>query len=409
MHFCKLIAVFAGPFLAFAAVDRNWPQWQGPDRTGISVETGLLKQWPKAGPAVVWSINGLGQGYGTTAIQGDRIYIQGTQGAKSIVFCLNRADGKIIWTRPLGPGVDDKDRGGGPRGTPTVDGSRVYALTENGDLACLNTQDGAVFWAFNILTKFKGSNIKWHISESPLVDGNNLIVTPGGPNATIVALDKMSGKTIWATTELSDAAGYSSCIVADIQGVRTIMTLTAGAGVGIRASDGRLMWWYDRVSNKIANIATPIFSQDKVFYTSAYNTGCALLRLKADNGLVKFEEIYFSREMMNHHGGVMLVNGFLYGFSNEILTCMEFETGKVRWKARSVGKGTLTYADGNLYLVSENNIVGLAEANPSAYIEKSRFEIADQGRNSWSHPVICDGKLYIRNQGVLACYDIKAK
>jgi outer membrane protein assembly factor BamB len=187
------------------------------------------------------------------------------------------------------------------------------------------------------------------------------------------------------------------------------MTLTSKAGVGVRAKDGKLMWRYEKVANRTANITTPIFFKDKVFYTSAYNTGCALLRLKAENGEVKAEEVYFSKEMMNHHGGVVLVNGYLYGFSNAILTCMEFETGKVMWKDRSVGKGCLTYADGMLFLIGEGNTVGLAVAASDGYAEKGRFSIADQGWPSWAHPVVCGSKLYIRNQGVLACYDIKAK
>jgi outer membrane protein assembly factor BamB len=241
------------------------------------------------------------------------------------------------------------------------------------------------------------------------VDGNNLIVTPGGPGASLVALDKLTGKTVWTTKELSDPAGYSSCIVADVQGVRTIMTLTARAGVGVRASDGKLMWRYDKVANRTANITTPLYHNDKVFYTTAYSTGCALLRLKAEDGLVKAEEVYFSREMMNHHGGVVLLNGYLYGFSNTILTCMELETGKVLWRDRSVGKGCLTYADGDLYLLGEGHIVGLAQASPAGYVEKGRFTIPDHGWPSWAHPVVCDGRLYIRNQGDLTCYVVEAK
>jgi outer membrane protein assembly factor BamB len=217
----------------------------------------------------------------------------------------------------------------------------------------------------------------------------------------------MTGKTIWTSGDLGDPAGYSSCIAVDVGGVRTIIGLTSLAGVGVRASDGKLMWSYPSVANRTANITTPIFHQNKVFYTSAYGTGCALLGLKTEGGEVKAQEIYFSKEMQNHHGGVVLVGSHLYGFSNAILTCMEFETGKAMWKDRSVGKGSLTFADGHLYLFSENNVVGLAEATPEGYKEKGRFTIEDQGRPSWAHPVVCEGKLYIRNQGVLACYDVR--
>lgn len=386
----------------------DWPQWHGPNRTALSTETGLVKTWPTAGPPVVWSITGLGEGYGSVAIKGDRIFVQGVKTGQSSVFCLNRADGKTVWATALGPRLG-QDRGPGPRGTPTVENDRLYALTEGGDLGCLKATDGSIVWQRNILKDFGGRNPKWLISESPLIDGERLIVMPGGEGAGIVALDKATGKTIWTTKELSDEAGYSSCIASDIAGVRTIVGFTSRAGVGVRASDGKLMWRYEQVSNRTANIATPVVHDNKVFYTSAYGTGCALLGLKAQGGEVKAEEIYFNREMMNHHGGVVLINGYLYGFNNAILTCIEFATGKMIWRDRSVGKGTLTYADGLLYLLSETNVVGLAEASPSGYKELGRFQIADQGWPSWAHPVVCGGKFYIRNQGTLACYDIKGR
>jgi len=406
-----MILVLAGTVVTLGAQSTtvsDWPQWRGPDRNGLSKETGLLKEWPANGPTRMWSISNLGAGYGTVAIKGDRIFVQSLVGRQSAAISLNRADGKLIWSRALGA-AGNNDRGPGPRSTPTVDGDRVYVLTENGDLACLRAQDGTPVWQRNILREFNGGNIPWDISESPLVDGNNVIVTPGGRGAGVVALDKMTGKTVWASKELSDDAGYASIIVADVQGVRTLMTLTGRAGVGIRANDGKLMWKYTRVANGTANIATPIFHDNKVFYTSDYGTGGALLQLTAKAGDVAAQEIYFTRELKNHHGGVVLVNGYLYGFNSSILTCLEFATGKMMWRDRSVGKGSLTYADGNLYILSEDNVVGMAEATPAGYREKGRFRIADQGLPSWAHPVVSGGRLYIRNQATLASYDIRAK
>jgi outer membrane protein assembly factor BamB len=390
------------------APEAEWPQWRGPLRNGISSATGLLKQWPEKGPAAVWSITNLGEGYGSLAIRADRIYVQGTKGAESAVFCLNRADGKTIWSVSLGPKVDE-GRGNGPRSTPTLDGDRVYVLTENGDLACLRERDGSRVWGKNILKEYGASNPRWLISESPLVDGNKLIVSPGGAGAGIVALDKMTGAEIWRAKELSDRAGYSSSILAEVGGVRGYINFTSSAAVGVRASDGKLMWSYTNVANRTANCTTPIFADNKVFFSSAYNTGGALLNLTAQGGEVKAQEAYFTREMMNHHGGMVLVNGYLYGFSNAILTCIEFNTGKVMWKDRSVGKGSLTYADGMLYLLGEKQLVGLAEANPNAYVEKGRFPINDLGLDSWAHPVVLGGNLYIRNQNELTCYDVKGK
>jgi outer membrane protein assembly factor BamB len=394
--------------LSVASAAADWPQWRGPQRNGISTETGLLKTWPAAGPALLWSINNIGQGYGSISVKGDRLFVQGSTATASVLYCLNRSDGKVIWQASLGRKLDE-GRGNGPRGTPTVDLDRVYVLTENGDLACLQVRDGSPIWRRNILKDFNGSNPNWLISESPLVDGNRLIVTPGGSGAAIVALDKMTGQTLWESKGLSDPAHYASCIAADVGGVRTIMGFTSRAAVGLKASDGTLMWSYKPVANGTANIATPVFSENKVFYTSAYGTGAALLSLKPQGGTVSAEEVYFTKDMQNHHGGVVLVNGYLYGFSNNILTCLEFGTGKKMWQDRSVGKGAVTFADGNLYMLSENNVVGLAEASSTGYHERGRFTIPDQGWPSWAHPVVSDGRLYLRNQGWLAAYDIKAR
>ncbi|MBI3049618.1 MAG: PQQ-like beta-propeller repeat protein [Acidobacteria bacterium] len=390
---------------ALQAQTTDWLQWRGPSRSGVSPETGLLREWPASGPPRVWSAANLGAGFGSVAVSGDRVFAQGMQKTQSVVTALNRADGKVVWMRPVGRAVDNY-MGPGPRGTPTVDGNRLYVLTENGDLACLRVQDGTVVWQRNVLQEFGGRNIGWLISESPLVDGDRVIVTPGGRGAGMAALDKMTGRTVWVTKELSDPAGYASPIVADVQGVRTIMTLTGEAGVGVRAVDGRLMWRYERVANNTANITTPIFHDNKVFYSSNYGVGGVLLTLRAEGGEVRAQEAYFTREMQNHHGGIVLVNGYLYGFSNAILTCLEFATGKVMWRHRSVGKGSLAYADGHLYLLSENNVVGLAEATPAGYREKGRFTIPDQGWPSWAHPAVSGGRLYIRNQGILTAYNI---
>lgn len=384
----------------------DWPQWRGPKRDGLSTETGLLKQWPSGGPKQLWSVEGLGSGYGTVAIAGDRIYVQGAWNRRSGVQALDRASGKTLWTVAIGP-EGDNDRGDGPRSTPTVEGGRLWVMTEMGDLVCLETSGGREVWRKNALRDFKGRNPGWLLSESPLLDTGKLILTPGGPGACIVALDPETGKWIWSSQELSDSAGYASCIVCEVGGVRCYTTLTSDAGVGVRASDGKLMWRYQKPANDVANCTTPVFGKDKVFYSSAYGTGGGVLALTASGGVVKSSELWFNRDMMNHHGGVVLVNGFLYGFSNSILTCLDFETGKVMWKDRSVGKGSLTYADGRLYLLGEGQTAGMADATPEGYRERGRFSIPDHGKPSWAYPVVCDGRLYIRNQGQLQCFDVK--
>ena len=385
----------------------DWLQWRGPGRTGVSAETGLLRQWPPSGPPQLWTAQNLGQGYGSLAVANDRVFVQGLRNRQSVVSAVKLSDGHDLWSKSLGPGGQN-DRGDGPRSTPTVDGDRLYVLTENGDLACL-TLEGTPVWQRNILRDFGGRNIPWLISESPLVDGDRVIVSPGGPKAGMVALDKMTGATVWTSRDLSDEAGYASAIVADVQGVRTIITYTAEAGVGVRMSDGKLMWRHTQAANNTANIATPVFFDNKVFFSAAYGAGGTLLGLRADNGAVRAQEIYRTREMENHHGGVVLLDGYLYGYNNSILTCLEFASGKMMWRDRSVGKGALSAADGHLYIVGEDLAVGLVEATPAGYREHGRFQIKDLGAPAWAHPVVSNGQLFIRNQQTLTAYDVRAR
>jgi outer membrane protein assembly factor BamB len=392
---------------ALATMSADWPQWRGPNRTGVSAETGLLTQWPSGGPAVAWTAQNLGGGYGSLSVAGDKVFVQGLRNRQSIVSALSAADGRGLWSKTLGAGGSN-DRGDGPRSTPTVDGDRLYVLTENGDLACLK-HDGTMVWQKNILKEFAGRNIPWLLSESPLIDGEHVIVSPGGRGASVVALNKMTGALVWKSAELSDEAGYASAIVADVQGVRTIMTYTSEAGVGLRASDGKLLWKERSPANSTANIATPIFFDNKVFYSSAYGTGAVLLGLRADNGLVRAQQVYFTRDMQNHHGGVVLIDGYLYGFNNAILTCLEFATGKMMWRHRSVGKGAVTAANGHLYILGEDHVVGLVEATPAGYREKGRFQIKDLGLPAWAHPVVSGGRLYLRNQNTLTAYTVAAR
>lgn len=391
-----------------ASAEPVWPQWRGPSRDGISRETGLLKQWPGAGPSRLWRTEGLGAGYGSLCVAGARVYVQGANKGRSFVHALDRASGKLLWSTPLGS-MSDNDRGDGPRSTPTLDGDRLYVLTESGDLACIGAADGRPVWQKNILREFSGENPYWLLSESPLIDGDRLIVTPGGRGAGMVALEKATGKPVWRSAGLSDGAGYASAIAVNIGDVRCYLNLTAQAGVGVRARDGQLLWRYERPANRTANCTTPVFHDNRVFYTSAYGTGCGLLELTpAANGGVQTREVYFNREMMNHHGGVVLVGEHIYGFSNAILTCMEFATGKVAWRDRSVGKGCLSVANGQLYLLGENGTAALADASPAGYVERGRFRIDDLGHPAWAHPVICGGTLYLRNQGRLEAYQVRA-
>ena len=390
-------------FTALAQTNGEWPQWRGANRDGISKETGLLKQWPEGGPPLVWKASGAGRGYSSFSISKGRLYTMGLRGDREFIIAFDIANGKEVWATPHG-GAFRNDRGDGPRGTPTLDGDRLYALGGNGDLSSLDLKTGKVVWTMNVLQKFGGENTRWGISESPLVIGDKVLVNAGGPGASIVALKKTDGALIWKSQ--SDEAGYSSAIPVEVGGTTQVIFFTGSRAVGLDIKDGRLLWEYARPSNSTANIATPVVRANRVFISSDYGTGGGLVEIKADG---KAQEVYFTREMRNHHATSILIGDHLYGFSSSILTAMRFDTGEVAWKDRSVGKGSLTYADGHLYAFSENGVVGLVEANPTAYQEKGRFRILQGSLPTWTHPVVAGGRLYLRDQDTIYAFDVKEK
>lgn len=388
---------------ALAQSAANWPQWRGPNRDGISKETGLLKQWPAEGPPLVWKASGAGGGYSSFSIANGKLYTMGLRGDREFVIAFDVATGKEAWSTAHG-GAFRNDRGDGPRGTPTVDGDRVYALGGDGDLSALDARSGKIVWSKNVLKEFGGSNITWGISESPLVLGNKVLVNAGGPGASIVALNKANGALIWKSQ--SDKAGYSSAIPLDLNGTTQVVFFTGQRAVGLDAKDGRLLWEYGKPSNRVANIATPIARANRVFISSDYGTGGGVVEIGGDNSA---KEIWFTQDMRNHHSSSVLIGDYLYGFSSAILTAIRFDTGEIAWRDRSVGKGSLVFADGNLYAFSENGIVGLIEASPTGYKEKGRFRIAQGNLPTWTHPVVVGGRLYIRDQDTIYAYDVKAK
>jgi outer membrane protein assembly factor BamB len=384
----------------------DWPQWRGPRRDGVSKETGLLKDWPANGPRLVWQIKGAGDGYSSFAVSGGRLFTLGARQNTEYVLAFDAATGKKLWEVANGRRFNN-DRGDGPRGTPTVDGDRVYVFGSSGDMTVVDAASGKVFWTQNLLQKYGGSNINWGLSESPLVLSDRIIVTPGGRGASIVALRKTDGSLIWKSQ--SDEPGYSSALLHPIGSIQQAVVFTAERALGIDVNDGRVLWSYNRVANRTANIATPIARGSHVFLSSDYGTGAALLALTPDGTGIKASEVYFTNEMRNHHASSVLVGDYLYGFSSSILTAMHFETGKVAWRDRSVGKGSLVFADDRLYLFSENGVVGLAEANPQKYVEHGRFQLRTGNLPTWSHPVVSGGKLFIRDQDTLYAYDVAAK
>jgi outer membrane protein assembly factor BamB len=403
---CGIVAVGA------AAVNAaDWPQWRGPKREGVSEEKSLLKEWPKEGPKVVWKVDNVGVGYASLAVVGGHVYTQGTIDGLEQVIALNEKDGSLLWkTAPTQNKAYENGQGNGPRATPTFDNQKLYTESGNGDLACLLAADGKVIWVKNLEKDFGGGVPGWGYSESPLVVGGGLIVTPGGEKGAIMALNKSDGKLVWRATEVKQGAHYCSPQLAVINGRKQVVQSGASSVYGVDLADGRFLWEYKHANNGTANCSMPIVFNDHVFASSAYNTGGGLVAVMPDgpNGH-KVQEKYFEHKMQSHHGGIVRVGDEIYGFGNGGLICMNLATGKINWVDRSVGKGSVIAADGMLYLLSENHELALAEVNPAKYVEHGKVKLEDHGKPSWAHPVIANGKLYIRDQQSLTCYDIATR
>lgn len=395
------------------AATTDWAQWRGPNRDAVSTETGLLQSWPPAGPQLLWKAADLGGGFSTVAISGERIYTTGDRKDASFVVALNLADGKQVWTAKLGkPGAPGWGGFAGPRATPTVEGGSLFTVDQWGEMVCLDAATGRELWRKDFAKDFGGSRPEWGYSESPLVDGDKVMVTPGGAKGAIVALDKKTGALLWQTKDFTDAAHYSSLITAEIGGVRQYIQLTAASVVGVGA-DGKLLWRAAR-SGQTAVIPTPVCKDGFVYVSSGYNVGCNLLKITVADGKFSAEQVYANKAIVNQHGGVLLVGDCVYGFSDgKGWTCQDFKTGAVKWQEKGkLGKGSLVYADHRLYLRQEDKqgTVVLLEATPEGYREQGRFDQPDRsGKNSWPHPVVAGGRLYLRDQDVLLCYDIRAK
>jgi outer membrane protein assembly factor BamB len=402
---------------ASAEQPADWPQWRGPNRDAICRETGLLQSWPEDGPPLLWKVTGLGGGYSTPAIHRGRICGLSYRGSDEVVWCLDAATRRELWVRRIAA----KGRVGyneGSRGTPTLDAGRLYVVGVSGDVACLDVADGRILWSRNFERDFGGRMMSgWGFSESPLIDGEKVIVTPGGDAAALVALDKTTGRTLWqAAVPDGGGAGYGSPMLAEVGGVRMAINWLGRALVGVAVDDGRLLWQYARTANQTANIPTVIVRGDTVFCSTAYNTGSAVLRLERTADGVRAVEVAFvpPRVFQNHHGGVVLVGEHIYGghgTNGGAPTCLEFTTGKLAWKQdRSAGGGSaaVLYADGHLIFRWQDGTLGLIEANPERYKLKGSFRPKDRpNANAWAHPVIVDGRLYLRDQDLLLCYDLR--
>jgi outer membrane protein assembly factor BamB len=600
------LAAVAAAQVPFEADD--WPQWRGPNRDGISLDKGLLKEWPKDGPPVAWQVDSVGAAYSSIAVKDGRIYTQGDLDGVEHIVCLDAKDGRSLWAVQPGPvaqlletrtsaelkqldrnkdgkvdeaealarfgwnwnrynkpaggdaaaiarqraatvvslldknadgrldfaeaasalrdtferidaedksadaaelassraatylkeldkdgdgrvsrqesrntaldrqfgRIDERDpatqkgdellsaaeieaalkknepgrdgvlsqqevetfyvqsgiigdgelttdelrgavggyrngMGDGPRGTPTVDGGLVYVEGGNGDVTCLESASGKTIWHVNLREGFGGNTPGWGYSESPLITGNLVVVTPGGKQGTLLALDKGTGEKVWQSGDATEGAHYSSPVLAEINGVKQIVQFARESVFGVALDDGKLLWRYTAAANGTANCCSPIVEDNLVFASSGYGTGGGLAKILPAGSTQEAQEVYFEKKMACHHGGIVKVGDYMYSNAAGALICMEFSTGKIMWQSRASGKGSLCVADGMLYLLGEGHDVALAEATPEGYREAGKFKIQSHGRPAWAHPVVCGGRLYIRDQESLTAYDVQAR
>jgi outer membrane protein assembly factor BamB len=398
----------------------DWPQWRGPARNAQSDEVLASTDWEKNPPKHLWTVSGFGEGYASVSIVNGMLYTVGNTDGGQAVIAAKADDGSILWKKVL-TASNPEHSYEGSRCTPSVDGDRLYVVTSDGSIACLKAANGDVIWQ-RAFSEWNGQLMsKWGFSESPLVDGDRVLCTPGGPDALVVCLDKMTGKEIWACKASfqgdagKDGAGYSSIVVSDALGIPQYVQLTGRGLIGIRARDGKQLWSYNRVANGVANIPTPIVDGNFVFGSTSYKTGACLLELKKSGDAIEVVEKYFleGNVFNNHHGGMILLNGHIYAGHQQnegFPTCIDMKSGEIVWggKLRGPGKGSaaVLFIDGHLIFRYENGTVALIEATPAGYHLKGSFEPDFQQGKSWSHPVVVNGKLYLREQDKLMCYQV---
>jgi outer membrane protein assembly factor BamB len=417
------MALFVVISACWCSAASEWPGWRGPGRDAVSPDENLLPSWDGP-PPLVWTGQNLGSGYSSVAIADGKVFTMGDRDRGQWLIALSDADGRELWAAEVSEDWEDR-RGDGPRSTPVYDDGRVYALSSQGDLVCVDAERGEVLWRKDFKDDFGGRMMSgWGFSESPLVDGDKLICTPGSDEAFIVALDKANGREIWRANvpqrELGglgkDGAGYASLVISNAAGVKQYVTLAGRGLVSVAADDGRFLWGYNRIANDTANIPTPIVTGDYVFGSSAYGAGSALLRIVPSGDGLRAEEVYFldSNDLQNHHGGMVLVDGYVYcghGHNQGFPQCTELATGEQTWRRqRGPGSGSaaVAYADGRLYFRYQDGTMALIEANPQERNIVGQFRIPESGDPSWSHPVVINGRLYLREQDKLYVHDVRA-
>lgn len=398
---------------AVSALAADWPQWRGPARNGVSKETGLLKHWPEGGPKLRWKADNIGAGYSTPIVVAGRVYLQSTRGDKEVCLALDEQTGKPVWSAEIGGvGKNQGPQYPGTRATPTFDDGRLYCLSSDGELSCRTAADGKEIWRKNIVQDLGGKVGWWAYSESVLVDKDHLICTPGGESAGLAAFNKNTGEVVWKSAlPDGDIADYSSVMAVEGGGHKQYVGFLRKGLVGVDAANGKFLWRFTKTIDNPgaptgANILTPVVLGNRVF-SSGSRTGGALVELVPDGNGVGTKEVYFSKSLAPSIGGAVLVDGYLYGSSGTTVFCANFATGEVKWNERSVGPSSVCYADGRLYVRGWEKDVALIEATPEAYREHGRFAPPDRSKvKAWPHPIVANGGLYLRDQGVLQCYEV---
>lgn len=384
-----------------APVKGDWPQWRGPLRDGIAAES--IPAWPEGGPRKLWETP-VGEGYASVAVANGVVYsffqVKGTE----TLVAYDAETGAEKWRSGCEVRYNNP-YGDGPRATPTVDGDRVYTVGATGILHCVDVQSGEKRWSKDLLADYKAPTPKWGIAFSPLVDGNNLILHPGGELGSVVALDKRTGSVVW--TALSDGGGYSSPLIVTLAGTRQIVVFTAGGLVGLDPAKGTPLWSFPWTTPWDCNIATPVVAGDYIFITSGYDRGCALVHIENTGGKWSAERVYEHKKLCSHFASCVLFGETLYGFHESTLVALKLRTGEILWKKRGFGKGSVLGAGESLIIMGESGVCALADASPDAYRERARFEFSNE--RCWSAPVLAHGRLYLRDQKTLACFDVNGK
>ena len=421
VSYITIVGVFLASTLSHVLADAPWPSFRGPDRSGVSTDKGLLQSWPTEGPELVWEAAGAGRGYASVAIADGKVYTLGdglstVQNADEYLTCFDQTTGKQLWIAKTGGAWSDrKPDWESSRSTPTIDGKNIYLLTPHGMLLCFDTA-GKEQWKKDLKSEFGGKKADdWGYSESVLIDGATLVCTPGGASNTMIALNKTTGEKLWSCARVGDrGAGHASIVISQIGDAKVYVQTTGSGPMGVRAKDGALMWKYD-IEKTTAVIPTPIVRGDLVFFTAGYDRGGALLKqVSTASGEVEVKEVYpLNRALQNKHGGVVLVGDYVYGDGGDkgIPQCADLMTGDVKWKSRGAGSGSasVTAADGNLYIRYADGMMTLVKAQPTGFEEVGSFKIPSSGsRPSWSHPVVVDGKLYLREGDKIFCYNVRS-